>query len=288
MLTPLLGHVGQPLAPHDLWTAWNLEPLVVISLFVAGWAYRKGRQSVPESRRRVRERVFFMAGLATVGLALLSPIEALAGVLVSGHMLQHLILILVAAPLIVLGNPNTMMRGLPRDVRKKTGEWRRRLGLTPSRFRWLRHPIAIFLASAGAIWFWHASVPYELAATNELAHGVEHISFLLTALLFWAAVLPGGQIRTMAPGGGVLLIFAVAMQGVILSALLTFADQPWYPSYREAALAWGVDPLDDQRLAGLIMWIPSGLIYTAAALGSLVVWIDRSGAPGPMRPDADA
>ena len=258
--------------PHDLWSAWNLDPIIVIGLALAGWLYwtgvrRRGDQPPP---RRAR---FFAAGLATIAIALLSPIDALATVLVSGHMLQHLLLIMVAAPLIVVGDPTTVMRGVPRGVRKSTGRWRHERGFTPARISSLHHPVPIFLATAGAIWFWHASVAYEAAADNQILHALEHASFLLTAILFWNVLLSRRPSSRLAPGASVLLIFAVAMQGVILSALLTFGDTPWYPSYGETARSWNLDPIEDQRLAGLLMWIPGGLLYTAAALRSLTGWL---------------
>ena len=279
MLTPILAHVGQPLAPHDLWAMWNPDPVVIVGLALAGWSYRSGWLAIPPHRRSGRRAVLFSLGLGTIGLALLSPIHALAGTLVSGHMIQHLLLMVVAAPLIILGDPGMIMRGLPVDLRKATGHLRRRLDLTPNRFRWSRHPVLVFLVYTGALWLWHASVLYETATGNEIAHGLEHGSFLLTALLFWAVVVPRRSAPRIAPGVAVMLIFAVTMQGVLLSALMTFADQPWYPSYAETSALWGIDPLDDQRIAGLIMWIPSGLIFTMAALASMVAWINgnRSG-----------
>jgi cytochrome c oxidase assembly factor CtaG len=283
MLMTMLGHVGQPLAPHDLLSSWNPDPVILFGLALAGWAYRSGWQVIPAHRRKGHHVLYFSLGLATIGVALLSPIDALAAALVSGHMLQHLLLIIVAAPLIILGDPLVLLRGLPHDVRKTTGAWRRRMNTGPKWLRWSRYPVAIFLAHAGVIWLWHASIPYEAATRSDVLHALEHWTFLITALLFWSAVLPGRSASTRAPGLAVMLIFAVAMQGVLLSALLTFSDQPWYPIYADTALHWGIDPIDDQRLAGLIMWIPSGLIYTSAALASLVAWLHRSELPGRFR-----
>lgn len=271
-----LGHVGQSLAPHDLWSSWNPDPVIVCGLVLAGWAYRSGWHAMPVHRRKGRHAVLFSFGLGTMGLALLSPVDALAGILVSGHMLQHLLLTVVAGPLVIMGDPATVVRGLSHDIRKTAGVWRRRMNLMPSRLRWSRHPVLIFMAHAGVLWFWHGSVPYEAASRSDVVHALEHGSFLLTALLFWSAVLPGRSASRIAPGVAVMLIFAMAMQGVLLSALLTFANQPWYPSYADTALSWGIEPIDDQRLAGLIMWIPAGLIYTSAALVSLVAWLHRS------------
>jgi putative membrane protein len=283
MLTPIQAHIGRPVMPHDLWSAWNLDPIVVMGLALTGWLYWTGARH-RGNRPALRRSGFFAAGLATIAAALLSPIDALATVLVTGHMLQHLLLIMVAAPLIVIGDPATVMRGLPRGVRKSTGRWRHEHGFSPARISSLHHPVTIFLATTGAIWFWHASVAYEAAANNHILHALEHASFLLTAILFWNVLLSRKPSSRLSPGASVLLIFAVAMQGVILSALLTFGDTIWYPSYEATTRSWSLHPIDDQRLAGLLMWIPGGLLYTAAALRSLGSWLRLEGGPRFRRP----
>lgn len=274
--------------PHDLWSAWNLDPIVVLGMPLVAVLYWSGARG--RGRPQPRRSICFAAGMATVAVAVLSPIDALADVLVSGHMVQHMLLIMVAAPLIVMGDPGTVMRGVPRDVRKPVGRWRHESGLTPARISRLSHPVTIFLASAGAIWFWHASVAYEAAAANPALHALEHATFLLTGILFWNVLLSPRPQSRLSPGASVLLIFAMAMQGVILSALLTFGDTPWYPSYEASAQLWNVDPIDDQRLAGLLMWIPGGLIYTGAALRSMGGWLrlhDRATVQSPADRSAD-
>ena len=283
MLTPIQAHIGRPVMPHDLWSAWNLDPIIVTGLALAGWLYWTGVRR-RGNRPALRRSGFFAAGLATIAIALLSPIDALATVLVSGHMLQHLLLIMVAAPLIVIGDPATVMRGVPRGVRKSTGRWRHEHGFFPARISSLHHPVPIFLATTCAIWFWHASVAYEAAADNHILHALEHASFLVTAILFWNALLSRRPSSQLSPGASVLLIFAVAMQGVILSALLTFGDTPWYPSYEATARSWNLDPIEDQRLAGLLMWIPGGLLYTGAALRLLGGWLRLEDGPPFQRP----
>ena len=122
MLTPVLAHSGQPPAPHDLWGAWNLDPVLLGGFLLAAWAYWRGQTSGPRrpvDRWRAR---CFTAALAALGLALLSPLDALSGALASAHMVQHLLLILVAAPLLALSAPtSTILRGSPLAVRRATG-----------------------------------------------------------------------------------------------------------------------------------------------------------------------
>ena len=253
--------------PHDIWTAWTFDPLVVAGLIVVSALYWRGarRRHRPQPRRTAS----FTAGLGAVALAVISPIDTVSDVLVSVHMVQHLLLIMVAAPLIVMGDAGTVMAGLPRRFRKPLGRWRHRSGLTPARYGILRHPVTILLVSTGAIWFWHASATYEAAVADPAIHTIEHFTFLAAGLLFWNGLLSPRPSSRVPQGARIFLIFAIAMQGVILAALITFGDTAWYPSYLEPAEAWNIDPVEDQRLAGLIMWIPGGILYTALALRSV-------------------
>jgi putative membrane protein len=274
VLIPVLAHPGQPPAPHDLWSAWNLHPVLLAGLLLAAWAYRRGQTSGP--RRPVdtwRARCFTLA-LVALGLALLSPLDALSNALASAHMVQHLLLLLVAAPLLALAAPSSaILRGSPPAVRRASGRWRRRLGLTHGNLAVLRHPAAVWLLQVGVLWFWHAAAPYDAALDNQFLHLLEHASFLVTAVLFWHVVIGVRGAARVSGGLGVLLVFAMAMQSVFLSVLLTFARTPWYSGYATTTAPWDLDPLTDQQLAGVIMWIPAGGIYLAAALVLLVTWI---------------
>jgi cytochrome c oxidase assembly factor CtaG len=158
-------------------------------------------------------------------------------------------------------------------VRRASGRWRRRLGLTHGNLGVLRHPAAVWLLSVGVIWFWHAAAPYDATLDNQLLHVLEHASFLVTAVLFWQVVVGVRGAARVSGGLGVLLVFAMAMQSVFLSVLLTFARTPWYSGYAATTAPWGLDPITDQRLAGVIMWIPAGGIYLVVALALLVTWI---------------
>ena len=274
MLSPILAHPGQPPAPHDLWGAWNLDPVLLGGLLLAAWAFWRGQTSGP--RRPVdswRARCFSGA-LVALGLALLSPLDALSGSLASAHMVQHLLLLLVAAPLLALSAPSSaILRGSPLALRRASGRWRRRFGLTHGNLGALRHPAAVWLLQVGVLWFWHAATPYDAALDNEFLHLLEHASFLVTAVLFWHAVIGIRGAARVSGGLGVLLVFAMAMQSVFLSVLLTFARTPWYSGYATTTASWGLDPLADQQVAGAIMWIPAGGIYLTAALVLLVTWI---------------
>ncbi|MDQ3708470.1 MAG: cytochrome c oxidase assembly protein [Actinomycetota bacterium] len=274
MLTVFLAHAGQPPAPHDLWGAWNLEPTLLLGLGLAVWAYRRGRTGGPRRQVDTWRARCFAGALAAVGVALLSPLDALSGALASAHMVQHILLLLVAAPLLALSAPSsTLLRGSPLRVRQARGRWRRRLRLGRGQLVAFRHPATVWLLHVGTLWFWHAAVPYGAALENPFLHVVEHMTFLVTAVLFWRVVI-GARTPGRVPNGlGVLLVFGMAMQSVFLSVLLTFARTPWYAGYAATTRPWGLAPLADQQLAGVIMWIPAGLIYLAAALTLMVTWI---------------
>lgn len=274
MLTGIVAHAGQPPAPHDLWGAWNLDPVLVVGCLLALWAYWRGRRGGPRRDVDIWRARCFAGAMLALGVALISPLDAASSALASAHMIQHILLVLVAAPLLALSAPSSrILRGSPLGVRRASGRWRRRLRLTRANLRALRHPATVWLLHVGTLWFWHAAVPYDAALHNPPLHIVEHASFLVTALLFWRVVI-GVRSPARVPNGlGVLLVFGMAMQSVLLSVLLTFARAPWYSSYSATTTPWGLAPLADQQLAGVIMWIPAGLVYLAAALTLMAAWI---------------
>lgn len=285
---PVLAHGGQPPAPHDVWTAWNLDPAVLAGLLVLLWAYRRGRTVGPYDPRRSRA---FHAALLALAVALVSPLEAMSSALASAHMVQHLLLIVVAAPLLAFSAPlSTMLRAVPRRTTAIGRRWILASGRLRPAGRALRTPAVAWLVYVAALWGWHTAALYDAAAGNELLHIVEHVSFLVGGWLFWSAVIGGRVKRTRDHGRSVLLLFGAALQSTYLSLLLTFANEPWYDSYRTTTQPWGFEPLEDQQLAGVIMWVPSGWIYVLLALASAVAWIrstegdGRTGTPTPAAP----
>lgn len=267
-------HDGQPPQPHDVWTAWNLDPLVVIGLILAIWMYQRGRSSRSVAVWRVR---CFFAAIVVLAVAFVSPLDALSSALASAHMVQHVLLVLVVAPLIALSAPATVfLRAGPPAMRPRIIGWRRRFGVTRRNLRVLRSPAAVWLLHVGVLWFWHARGPYDAAVGNELLHVAEHVTFLVTAIMFWGVVLGGRAAGRVWNGLGVLLVFTMAMQSTFLAVLMTFAPTPWYSAYADTTRAWNLTPLADQQLAGVIMWVPGGAVYLVAGVALMISWVQAS------------
>ena len=269
---------GTPVAPHTLWRAWGGDPVIIAELLGVGWLYARGvrtlwaRAGVGRGVGR-GQAAAFAAGLLTLAVALVSPLDALADALFSAHMVQHLLLILVAAPLLILGAPAVpTLWALPL-------RWRRRLGHGWHDAPWLRRawhgltrPLTVWWLHTLAVLLWHLPALYQAALVNPTVHALEHASFLGTALLFWWLLLDPHGRRRLGRGADVLYVFTMSLPSGLLGALFAFASAPWYPAY-VGTTAWGLSPTDDQQLAGLIMWVPAGVVYLIAAGALFVAWL---------------
>jgi putative membrane protein len=222
---------------------------------------------------QARSMAAFVAGWLAVVVALLSPLDDLADSLFAAHMVQHLVLIMIAAPLLVIGAPPvSWLWLLPRASRRAVGRWwlRSRARLIAAPFT---HPPAVLAAHIFAVWLWHFPKLYEAAIRSSGLHALEHLSFLGTAVLFWWVVLhPTGR-RTLGYGASILYVgVALCMTGA-LGALLMFSSRPWYSVHAAGEQARNLTALDDQQLAGLIMWIPAGVIYVGVAVALCARWM---------------
>lgn len=277
MLTDMLAHqAGVPTA-HDLWIRWNVDPLILFGLGLAAWTYYRGARRRGRRNDAWRSRCFY-AALVTLGVALLSPLDVLAHELASAHMVQHVLLVVVAAPLVAASAPfTTMLAGAPSSILRGVGRTRRRLRFATNALETLRRPAVAWLLTAGTLWFWHASGPYEAAVEHDAIHALEHGSFIVTGVLFWSAIVHVRHSSRTPYGYGALLVFTMALQSVFLAALLTFATTPWYGVYLATTTAWGIDPLVDQQFAGAIMWVPAGFVYVGVGVSLIARWIRTPG-----------
>ena len=271
-----LAHPGERLRPHDLLFAWEFDPAVVILLGVSAFFYVNGTfHQDSKSRLQSRaQRIYFWSGWIVLALALISPLHRLGEALFSAHMVQHEALMLVAAPLLVLSRPLvTFLWGMPFRWRCSIGAWSKS-EYVRSVWNFLTDPFVAWSTHAAAIWIWHAPLLFQLTLTSELAHALQHLSFLLSALLFWWALFYADGRK--AYGAGVLYVFTTAVHTSILGALLTFSPHVLYPGYAGTTQVWGLTPLEDQQIGGLVMWVPAGLIYLAVGLQLFARWIRES------------
>jgi cytochrome c oxidase assembly factor CtaG len=275
------GHVEivGPRAWSELPTSWANEPVSWALLILSATLYGVGlwrlwRGGVGRGVSRGQALLFF-AGWVSLLIALVSPIHPWGGVLFSVHMLQHEILMLVAAPLLVLGKPVvTTLKGLPRAAAAGCG-WLINRPWWQAAVHGLEHPLVAWAVHAAALWAWHIPALFNAAVRSELVHFLQHASFFGTALLFWWALFHARR-GPAAYGAGVLYLFTTAVHSSVLGALLTFARDLWYSPYAETTRSWGLSPIQDQQLGGLIMWVPAGLVYVAAGLAMVVSWLRES------------
>lgn len=270
------AHTGRAIQPDDVWSAWAFEPIVVIGIAAASVLYVAGTARLWKKEVgagiRIWEAGAFAAGLIAAVIALLSPLHALGGVLFSGHMTQHELLISICAPLLIIGRPIIpFLWALPQSWRRGLGELSRG-GCVTQTWRTFTLPTVAFSLHAIALWIWHLPGPYQSTLNSELMHSLQHLSFLGTALLFWWTVLKtrGSELGY---GVAVFYLFATALQTGALGALLTFAPRLWYPAYAATTRPWGLTPLEDQQLGGLIMWIPGSVPYLIAGLAIFARWL---------------
>lgn len=211
-----------------------------------------------------------------LALALLSPLHWLSEHLFAAHMVEHELMMLAAAPLMVLSRPlGALVWGLPQAWRRGLGS-AARWGWFASSWRFITRPTITSVLHGIAIWGWHIPPAFMAALEHEPIHWLQHFSFLATALLFWWSLFFGRE-RARGYGAGVFWLFITAMHTSALGVILTLSKAPWVPLQSDIAAGWGLTPLEDQQLAGLIMWVPASVIYTGAALALAAKWIRSSG-----------
>src|SRR5579884_1466559 len=175
-----MAHTGEPLEPHDLWTAWDWEPGIVIPLALSAILYARGARA----RHGIRtwEAASFAAGWIVLFLALVSPIHPLGEALFSAHMTQHELLMAVAAPLLVLGRPMIpFLWGMPISWRRGIGAFSKTRPVQIV-WRWLTDPFVAWSLQAAALWLWHCPPLFQATLTSDVVHTAQHLSFLIAAL----------------------------------------------------------------------------------------------------------
>ncbi len=269
-----LAHTGTVFAP-----GWSLEPWVVLPLvlsatiYLAGYVRLRARSAAGRAERR-RRGLIFAAGLAVLAGAVVSPLHETGARSFTAHMLEHELIMLAAAPLLVWSQPlgvtlwafpaggRQVLAGLSR-TRVISGAW-----------TLLTVPMTATALQAAALWIWHLPSLFDRALTAEGWHIAQHLCFFVSALLFWSAMIgPRRSAWTAA-----VCLFATSMISGALGAFMALSASPWYAPYAAMGLAaFGLTPAQDQQLAGVLMWVPGGLVHAGAALALLAPHLRAAG-----------
>ncbi len=251
---------------------WNLDPPVLVTLAMMTWLYVRGWSRVRRPGRRpthlgtAYHMTCFVIGIAVLAVVLVSPLDPMSDQLASAHMVQHMLMMTVAAPLLVIAATwQTCFCGLPplflstvasvrNPIRKRTGDL-------------CDHPQAVWWTYAITMWAWHLPALYRAALRNPSVHDLQHLTFFVSACAFWQLSLAPRRSRRVHDAVAVLLLFTTTLHATVLGVLMTVAPRPWYPEFFGRTERWGWTPLEDQQLAGLIMWMPACASYLLVAIG---------------------
>lgn len=296
VLLPAVAAAHGPVADDpptlaNLALGWSFQPMVAIPLVAAaaGWLalVRRVRRLHPSSPVPAFRTVAFLGGLALIAVALLSGIERYDTTLFSVHMVQHLLLLLGAAPLIALAAPVTqVLRAAPPEVRRRV--------LLPvlhsTVAKVLGNPVVAWLVFTLVAWASHFSPLFDLALENEAVHSAEHVAFLAAGLLFWWPVVAADPAprRMSYPVRALYLLLQMPPSSFLGMAIL-FAAAPLYPHYATLGAPYGIDPLADQQLAGGIMWLAGDVVLISAILAVVAAWMrheERDAPAAERRADA--
>lgn len=264
-------YCGVPPVPGDLWQNWNLDPFLIAALvaLAAGYAmgvHRYGNDLDLEAWRRR----CFAAGWVVLVAMLVSPICNLTVALFSARVGQHMALTLVAAPLLMLGRPQAILLAVCPRIASFT---QRIAAMSP-----ISGAATGALSFAVLLWLWHMPAPYEATLASHGIYWLMHVSLFGSALVLWAALL---DLQARARLRGCLVALGTSMQMGFLGAVLAFSVRPFFESHAATTLAWGLAPIQDQQLGGLIMWVPGGLVFliaSTALLASLLRSLEAEGA----------
>jgi putative membrane protein len=286
---PYLAALLHPLERLDGWTTWSIHPSTVAGILVLGalywWRAHEGRgargegRGIGESasvsgvprpsslapRPSAGQRLMFVLGLTMLFLSLNGPVHDLSDTyLFSVHMVQHLVLTMVVVPLLIAGTPGAMLRPALRS----------RVVAVVARA--ITRPAAAFLLFNAAIAIWHIPAVYDLAMRSHPLHIVQHICFMVAATLMWWPIMsPLPELPRLSYPKQMLYTFLLTLPMALIGIIITYSDAVLYPAYQTAPRLWGISPMEDQLIGGLIMWIPGGLIFLGVLSSIFFRWAAR-------------
>ncbi len=260
---------------HHHHGGWNLDPVLVVPLALTLIVYAIGWSRLARRASRPPRPLLFLSGWAVLTLSLVSPLHEAGERSFTMHMIEHELIMLVATLLLAASSAGAVLAwGLPRPLRGALGgSWKAPL---QSLWKQLTEPVTATAVQGAVMWVWHAPALFDRALDSPGWHIVQHSCFFLSSLLFWWAMLhPRG--RGAGYGVSAACLFITSLIGGALGALMSFSSSPWYADYAAMGLTGiGLDPVADQQLAGLVMWIPGGLVHAAAALAMFYKWLKAS------------
>jgi cytochrome c oxidase assembly factor CtaG len=276
-LLPALAFSGASLAHtpgapgDDRLSLWTLDLAGVALLLLLALVYALGQTRL--RRRSHADRfagaTFFWAGWAALVLALTPPIDTLSGVSFAVHMTQHEIMMLVAAPLLVISRPlGTLLWGAPVVATIVSSRPLRQAGA------WFTAPLVAWITHAIVLWGWHVPAAFEASLRSTPVHWLQHASFFAAAAIYWWSVFAGP--RAERRGIALLSVFTTAVHTTVLGTLLTFSTTLWYPTYGRVERPWALTAIEDQQLGGLIMWVPGGMVFLVVGLALAALWLKES------------
>jgi putative membrane protein len=254
--------------------------MAAISLLAALVAYTVGtarlwRAAGPWRGISRRQVACYGVGMAALAIALVSPLDRLSDESFAAHMLQHQLMMTVAAPALAFGGAHlALIWLLPRYWRGPVWLWL----VTP-----LASTGAACLSHATALWIWHVPALFDTALAHEELHALQHLMFVATGVWFWAS-LAHGRYGRVGYGAAVVYLFATAVEGGALGALLAVSPTVWYRIDAALLSTHGLTPLEDQQVAGLLMWVPASLVFAGAGLAFMAAWLGESARRSPRAP----
>ena len=274
-------------------SSWSWRPEVIIPLiilgilFVAGWRRlraRGGRVTGWRTLGAAWRPVSYIAGLLVIGLALLSPFDVLVQQLFFMHMIQHLLLIMIAPPLLLLPNPLPfLLWGLPGRLRLAAGGALNSVIHKQSAvgrvLRLVTTPVAVWFVFVGTIIGWHDPALYNAALRSDWVHDLEHVTMFAAGMLYWWLVSGAGPRlhKNLSRVAKIAFILAVIPPNMALGIVLAFSQQPIYAFYSDMPRLWGISAVDDQRISGVIMWIPGNMMHFMTALALIFMILSGEG-----------
>ena len=270
------AHAGQ-----SIWTRWNFDPELVIpvvlltALYLRGvWVWRDRSRAHPPWRI-----ASYLFGMGFLLASIETPLDAAAEHHFSMHMIQHELLMMFVAPLILLGAPTTpVLRGIPRAVRRRVVRPLASSSVVYSGYRFITHPVVALAVFTAILWAWHLAPGwYDAAVENDLVHDLQHFSFTLSGVLIWWNVIDPKPLRSRLGYVGRMGFLVVASTPKsFLGALIVFAEEPLYEFYFNVEPLLALTPLEDQELGGLLMWVPSQMMFLLAVGAVFAVWAHKS------------